>query len=366
MQNLTLGVEEEFLLVDRLTRRPVSRAPMVIRDAAEAWGDQVQTELFESQIEIASRPTAACRELRDELARLRACMARAAHAHACLPVASGTPVLPSEGPLRVTGTERYQEMARRFPGLVTARGNPVCGCHVHIGPLDRPTALTLAAHIRPWLPVLQAVTANSPYAYRRDTGFNSWRFVEYEAWPTVGPPPVLDEGQYLRHVAGLVNRGTVLDRRMLYWYARPSEHVPTLEIRIADVNADLDTVILLAALTRALGATLLDEMAAGPGPPRVPLSRLLLAHELAAAHGISGIGLDPGDGRERPAVDLVHELIERAAPGLDAHGDTEMVEERWRRLRRRGIGATRQRDAFKRLGGLASVVDELAVLTAAS
>ncbi|MGW6568619.1 carboxylate-amine ligase [Streptomyces sp. NPDC054975] len=365
MKRLTMGVEEEFLLVDRATRKPVGRAPLVIHDAVEDLGDQVQTELFESQVEIASRPTASCRDLRHELAQLRAHVAKAAEAHGCLPVATGTPVLPSEGPLSVTCSERYRTMAARFPTLVRAHGNPVCGCHVHIGSFSRATALALAAHIRPWLPVLQAIAGNSPFAYRRDTGFNSWRFVAYEVWPTVGPPPVLDEAQYLEHVARLVSTGTVLDRRMLYWYARPSEHVPTLEVRVADVNADLDTVILLAALTRGLAATLLQDVEAELAPPRTPLTQLLLAHELAAAHGLSGIGLDPETGQERPAVDLVHALIDRAGPGLDAHGDSPMVEEQWQRLRTQGNGAVRQRATYSRLRRFASVVDDVAALTAA-
>ncbi|MFE9561535.1 glutamate-cysteine ligase family protein [Streptomyces sp. NPDC006487] len=98
----------------------------------------------------------------------------------------------------------------------------------------------------PWLPVLQALAAYSPFDRGRDSGYASRRAVEHARWPAVGPAPVLDEAGYEHCAEELVRSGTVLDRRMIYWYARPSEHVPTPEIRVADVNARIGTVVLLA------------------------------------------------------------------------------------------------------------------------
>ncbi|MCZ0978550.1 glutamate-cysteine ligase family protein [Streptomyces diastatochromogenes] len=213
MEILTMGVEEEFVLVDRVTRAPVNRAPEVIRRAGRELGEQVQAEFFNAQVEICTRATASRGDLRDELARLRATVGAAARDVGCMPIACGTPVLPPEEPLTVTDTERYRLMARHFASLVTradgaARDDGlVCGCHVHVGTLDRERALALAQHMRPWLPVLQALAGNSPYAGRRDTGYQSWRAVEHARWPTVGPTPVLDEPQYLAHVARLVRDG---------------------------------------------------------------------------------------------------------------------------------------------------------------
>ncbi|MER7952251.1 YbdK family carboxylate-amine ligase [Streptomyces sp. NPDC096079] len=369
MEILTMGVEEEFVLVDRVTRAPVNRAPEVIRRAVRALGDQVQTEFFNAQVEVCTRATAHRTDLREELSRLRAAVGAAARDARCMPVACGTPVLPPEEPLTVTDTERYRLMARHFASLVTREDGAarddglVCGCHVHIGTLDRVRALGLAQHMRPWLPTLQALAGNSPYAGRHDTGYQSWRAVEHARWPTVGPTPVLDEAQYLAHVARLVSDGTLLDKRMVYWHARPSEHVPTLEIRVADANADLDTVVLLALLVRGLAATLLPRVDASVPPPRVPGPHLLRAHRFAAAQGITGIGLDPVDGRERPAVALLDELIDLARPGLDAAGDTEWVREQWQRIRADGGGAARQRAVFRRHGRLTAVVDALAAAT---
>ncbi|MEX0168306.1 carboxylate-amine ligase [Streptomyces sp. LMG1-1-1.1] len=369
MKILTMGVEEEFVLVDRMTRAPANRAPAVIRRAARQLGEQVQAELFTAQIEICTEPTASRGDLRDELSWLRTVVGKAARQERCMPVACGTPVLPPEVPLTVTDTDRYRLMARRFAPLVT-RGDGtarddglVCGCHVHIGTLDRERALALAQHLRPWLPVLQALAGNSPFAGRRDTGYESWRAVEHARWPTVGPTPVLDEAQYLAHVSRLVEDGTLLDNRMVYWHARPSEHVPTLEVRVADANADLDTVVLLAILVRGLAATLLPRVDASVPPPRVPRASLLRAHRLAAAQGLAGTGLDPSDGRERPAVALVDGLIDFARQGLEATGDLAWVRDQWERIGTDGGGAARQRAVFHRLGRLSAVVDSLAAAT---
>ncbi|MFH8839016.1 YbdK family carboxylate-amine ligase [Streptomyces sp. NPDC017868] len=372
MEILTMGVEEEFVLVDRATRAPVNRAPEVIRRAGRELGEQVQAEFFNAQVEVCTRATASRRELRDELTWLRATVGAAARDLRCRPIACGTPVLPPEEPLTVTDTERYRLMARRFASLVTradgvARDDGlVCGCHVHVGTLDRERALALAQHMRPWLPVLQALAGNSPYAGRRDTGYQSWRAVEHARWPTVGPTPVLDEPQYLAHVARLVSEGTLLDNRMVYWHARPSEHVPTLEIRVADANADLDTVVLLAILVRGLAATLLARVDASVPPPRIPGPTLLRAHRLAAAQGLAGMGLDPVDGLERPAVALLDALLVLARPGLDATGDTDWAYAQWRRIRADGGGAARQRAVFRRHGRFGAVVDALAAATTES
>ncbi|AJF68393.1 carboxylate-amine ligase [Streptomyces vietnamensis] len=372
MKILTMGVEEEFVLVDRATRAPVNRAPEVIRRAGRELGPQLQTEFFNAQVEICTRATASRRDLRDELSRLRATVGAAARDVHCVPIASGTPVLPPEEPLTVTDTERYRLMARRFASLVTrpdgiARDDGlVCGCHIHVGTLDRGRALALAQHMRPWLPVLQALAANSPYARGYDTGYQSRRAVEHARWPTVGPTPMLDEPRYLAHVARLVEDGTLLDDRMVYWHARPSEHVPTLEIRVADTNADLDTVVLLAILVRGLAATLLDRVDARVPPPPVPDPILLRAHRLAAVQGITGNGLDPVDGRERPAAELLEALLVLAQPGLDSAGDTDWAWEQWERIRADGGGAARQRAVFLRHRRFGAVVDALAAATTGS
>ncbi|MGZ9935232.1 carboxylate-amine ligase [Streptomyces sp. NC-S4] len=361
----TVGVEEEFLLVDRRTGLPVARGPHAVRAATAVLGDQVQTEFFGAQVEVCTRPTADLAQLRSELALLRRVMGEAAAGEGCLLVASGTPVVPPESPPTVTPGERYGRMAARWPSLVGSHDGMVCGCHIHVGVTGRGQALALANHMRPWLPTLQALAANSPFSLGRDSGWASRRSVEYARWPGVGPAPLLDEAGYERLADHLVKTGTLLDRRMIYWYARPSEHVPTLEIRVCDVNADLDVVLLLTALVRGLATALLLDIGDGRPPPDVPARRLHAAHRLAARHGPAGEGLDPAGGGPVPALTLAERLLARAAPGLAAAGDLELAEELFRRVRSRGGGAARQRAAYLRRGRLDDVVGALVRATAA-
>ncbi|MFD3472891.1 glutamate--cysteine ligase [Streptomyces sp. NPDC058682] len=360
----TVGVEEEFLLVDRLKGRPAGRGPHVVKAATAVLGEQVQAEFFSAQVEVCTKPTAVLTELRSELSLLRKVLGEAAASEGCRLVAAGTPVIPPGSPPTVTPGERYGRMAARWPALVGSYDGMVCGCHIHVGVTGRGQALALANHMRPWLPALQALAANSPFSLGRDSGWADHRSVEHARWPGVGPAPLLDEAGYESLADHLVTTGALLDRRMIYWYARPSEHVPTLEIRVCDVNADLDVVLLLTALVRGLATVLLREIGDGRPPPDLPAGCLHAAHRLAARHGLAGEGLDPVRGECVPAVTLTERLLARAAPGLAATRDLELAEEAFHRVRSSGGGAARQRAAYLRRERLSEVVGDLIRTTA--
>ncbi|MFD4372890.1 glutamate--cysteine ligase [Streptomyces sp. NPDC058486] len=364
-RKLTVGVEEEFLLVDPRTGRPVPRGPLVVAAAHAVLGGRAQPEFFDAQVEACTRPAVELPDVKAELASTRRVMAEAAAAEGCLLVATGTPAIPPERPPAVTPGERYGRMAARWPSLVGSYEGMVCGCHIHVGVTCRDQALALAHHMRPWLPTLQALAANSPFALGRDTGWASRRAVEHARWPGVGPAPVLDGTGYERLATHLVRSGALLDRRMIYWYARPSEHVPTLEIRVCDVNADLDVVVLLTALVRGLAGALLPEIAEGRPPRPVSDPRLRAAHRMAARQGLAGDGLDCVRGESVPAWTLVELLLARAAPGLAAAGDLVLTEELLDRVRTSGGGAARQRAAYERRGHVSDVVSDLARRTLA-
>ncbi|MFB6634885.1 glutamate--cysteine ligase [Streptomyces sp. NPDC056362] len=365
-ERMTVGVEEEFLLVEQRSGIPMARGPCVVKAARALLGEQAQPEFFGAQVEVCTRPTASLAKLRSELALLRSVMAEAAAAEGCLLVATGTPVVPPDRPLTVTPGERYGRMAARWPWLVGSYDGMVCGCHVHVGVTGRGQALALANHLRPWLPVLQALAANSPFSLGRDTGWASRRSIEHARWPTVGPAPVLDAAGYDRLADHLVRTGVLLDRRMIYWYARPSEHVPTLEVRLCDVNADLNVVVLLAALVRGLATALLSEIADGRPAPRLSSAHLASAHWFAARQGLQGTGLDPVSGERCPATRTVERLLARAEPGLAAAGDLALAEELFDRVRRGGGGAACQRASYLRRGLLSDVVGDLARTTLAA
>ncbi|MFB6617557.1 glutamate--cysteine ligase [Streptomyces sp. NPDC056367] len=359
-----MGVEEEFLLVDKRTRAPVGRADPVIRAASAVLGDQVQDEFYSCMAEVCTRPATTAGDLRAQLSSLRGVLADAAGEAGCRLVASGTAVVPPGDPIPVTDTARYRRMARMFGALVDGSLGIVCGCHVHIGTADRAQALLLANHLRPWLPTLQALAVNSPFAGGRDTGFASRRCLEFGRWPTAGPAPVLDPDTYEDTADALVGSGTLMDRRMIYWFARPSEHVPTVEFRFADVSADLDTTVLIALLLRGLCATVLSEAGAGRPPASVPSALLRAAHGYAARYGATGPALDPFTGTAAPARALTADLVTAAEPGLRAAGDLGEVQALLDGLGRKGTGADRQRSAFRRTRSLEAVVDGLAEATA--
>ncbi|GAA3368587.1 glutamate--cysteine ligase [Streptomyces sannanensis] len=359
----TLGVEEEFLLTDLRTRAVVPCAPVVIKAARDHLGDRIEAEIFPSVVETRTSPVATLDGLAQELRNLRAGLAAAAAQAGCRAVAAGTAVVPPGGPLEITDKARYLRMAAEYGPLVTGDGGAgVCGCHVHIGVADRAEAVQLCNHLRPWLPALQALSANSPFHGGRDSGYASWRTMRWAQWPGTGPAPLLaDAAAYDALLDAMVDSGMMLDRRMVYWYARPSEHFPTVEVRVADVNADPDTVLLLSGLTRALATVLLAGIRRGEPAPDVLDPVLRAAHWRAARDGLRGSGIDPVDGRPRPAVELVDRLVLRATPGLEAAGDLPLVRDLWQRQRKLGCGADRQRAAFRRRGDLRDVVDLLVV-----
>jgi glutamate---cysteine ligase / carboxylate-amine ligase len=222
-------------------------------------------------------------------------------------------------------------------------------------------------HLRIWLPLLQAATSNSPFFDGRDTGHASWRSVLWSRWPTAGPSPHLSSAEeYERTVEGLIASGAMFDQGMLYWYARLSAHVPTVEIRLGDVCPTVDDTLLLAALTRALVSTAVDEVRQGAAPRRVPDWLVAAAHWRAGRDGLDGRAVDVRTGRARPAWELLRAMAEYVRPGLDRHGDTAAADGLLELLASRGTGARRQRERYARSGDLADVMRAAADATPAS
>ncbi|WP_160311678.1 carboxylate-amine ligase [Streptacidiphilus melanogenes] len=361
---LTLGVEEELLLVDPKTGVSMPRAQEVVAKSATRLGDRVGEEFYAAQLEIRTAPAFTAGAVRADLAEARRVCCVAAEGIGGGLVGAGCAVLTTSQPV-VTDAHRYRDIVHRLAPFVRTTDSELSGCHVHLGTLGRGEALALSARLRPWLPVLQALGANSPFAAGHDRGWESWRAAQYVRWPTVGPAPVLDESGYEALVTRMVATGEIRDRQMIYWYARPSERWPTLEIRLCDVNAHLDLDLLLAVLMRGLGTVLMAEIRAGtPWRDHVDDVALLAAHGQAARLGLRGQGVDPATGGRRPLSACLTALVERARPGLRAAGDDLLAADLLGRVRRTGTGADHQRAAYERHGHLRSVVAELAAATA--
>jgi carboxylate-amine ligase len=358
---LTLGVEEEYLLFDAVEPRAVEAVEEVFAEVPEDMRHVVQHELQRTQIEVASPPQLELPEMAAALRGLRRGLADAAERAGARLVAAGAS--PAAGPnARFVDNPRYHRMRERFGDLSPGQG--MCGTHVHVSIPDGETGVQILNHLRPWLPIFQAATANSPLQGGRDTGYASWRSVMWERWPTVGPAPYLESfDQYETMISDLEASGAMLDEGMLYWYARLSARYPTVEIRMGDVTPTVDDVVLLAALARALVSTLLADVREGVPAPNVPHPLLMAAHWRAAHDGLEGVNIDMATREPRPAWRLLRQLFDYVRPELRRHGDLDRATVLMDRLRARGTGAARQRAILAQRGSVADVVDWLARAT---
>ena len=340
---ITLGVEEEFVLLDPSTGATVLAAPELVRMLGGEPG--VRQELMRFQVETATGVCTGLDEVGRELVRLRRLAAAAAAHLGCRLVASGVAPYRTPGLAAVTRQPRYRELARRYGPVVANAGT--CACHVHVGVPSRDLGVQVLARLRPWLAPLLAVTANSPIAGGHDTGWASWRYAIQSRWPTAVPPEVWpDAAAYDTAVRRLIGRGAALDERNVYFLARLSPRYPTVEVRVADVCLDAGTAVLAAGLTRALVATALAEARRGTPVPAAPARQVAAALAAAARHGPSGAGVDPVTGQAADAATLRSRLLDHVYPALSDHDDTETVTGLLRRLDDRGTGGDRQRALF--------------------
>ncbi|WP_129305010.1 glutamate--cysteine ligase [Streptomyces sp. L2] len=354
---LTVGVEEEYLLVDPVSRQLSTRADKVVREAAEELGDRVTTELTRYQIEIRTEPHTRLADLSEDLRRTRSAVARAAARLGLRIISSGTPVLGQHTPPPLTAGARYAQSLAAFRAL--DHEQTVCACHVHIGMPDLTTALQVSNHLRPWLPTLIAISANSPYWDGHDTGYDSWRTLTWGRWPASGPPPYFESAAHFESlVDDLIMSGTLLDRGGLYWDIRPSHHVPTLEIRVADAAPTVNDTVVLAAAVKGLAAAALSALQDGRPAPCPAPELLRAAYWRAARDGVRGQGIDLRTSRLEPADAQVARLWNTVLPAL-IPAETAYVRSARGRLSTAGNGADRQRAAYRRRHSLHDVVDHL-------
>jgi len=357
---ITVGVEEEFVLLDPSTGAVVLAGPELVRLLDGEPG--VQQELMRFQVETGTGVCTGLDEVGGELVRLRRLAAAAAARLGCRLVASGVAPYRTPGLAAVTGQARYRELARRYGRVVAEAGT--CGCHVHVGVPSRDLGVQVLARLRPWLGPLLAVTANSPIAGGHDTGWASWRHVIQSRWPTATPPAVWpDAAAYDAAVRGLIGQGAALDERSVYFLARLSPRYPTVEVRVADVCLDAGTAVLAAGLTRALVATALAEARRGTPVTAAPARQVAAAVTAAARAGLAGPAADPVTGQAVDAPVLRARLLDHVSRALTELGDTETITGLLYRLDQRGTGAGRQRALFTSAASTPAFITALARAT---
>jgi carboxylate-amine ligase len=359
-----VGVEEELFLfdADTLALRPVSGR--ILREDGERYPDddgkiaRIQQELFLEQVETATEPCTTLADLGDQVREGRRRAALDANAYGAVLAAAGSVI---DEPAAMTQKSRYQRMADLHGAI--ARENLICGTHVHVEVADDAEAVRALDRIRPWLPVVLAVSANSPFWYGQDSGYASFRAQVVRRWPTAGPTePFGTPRAYHDAVADLISSGAALDEGMIYFDARLAVKYPTLEIRVADTCTEIADTVLVAALSRAL----VETAATQDGVPEWRSELLRAAAWQASRWGLSRELLDPVHRVLRPAFDVIEALLDHVGAALDAAGDTSTVRDTIKDLHIRGTGSVRQRAAFAHRSAGSDVVRDVIERTRAT
>jgi glutamate---cysteine ligase / carboxylate-amine ligase len=352
----TVGVEEELLLVDPHDGQALAVASAVLDEArdhgGELAGEVLTSELARQQIETNIRPCTSLDELGSELRRWRQVAADAAETRGARVVALATsplPVVPS-----ITPNFRYRKMIDKFG--VTAKQQLTCACHIHVEVASDEEAVAVLDRIRGWLPVLLALSANSPFWQGEDTGYASFRSQVWNRWPSAGPTELWGSAEhYHATVRAMIESDTVLDEGMIYFDARLSRNFPTVEVRVADVCLHTDDAVLLAGLTRALVETAARAWKEDQPPTPLRVELLRLAGWRAARSGLDGSLIDAA-GRPAPAQRVVRALLEHVTPALQDFGEYDVVQDLIGAVLGRGNGSMLQREVRRRGGSLADVV----------
>jgi glutamate---cysteine ligase / carboxylate-amine ligase len=351
----TMGVEEEFHLVDLKSRRLTARAPELLAELSDSY----VAELQRCVVELNSGVVDTLEGLRADLQNHRRVLVDAAAKLGIGVVAAGAVPLSVPAEMQVTQTPRYRQMLADYQLL--AREQLICGTQVHVGIDDRDESVAVANRVAPYVPTLLALSASSPFwADGSDTGYSSGRTLVWQRWPTTGlAAPVSTAAEFDQLVADLVSSGAIADKGMVYFDVRPAIAAPTLELRVCDSCPSVDTIVLIAGLFRALVDREVEGLRAGEPALEVsaPLGRAALWR--AARSGLEGELVDVRGPRGRPAVEVVSELVRLVRPQLEAAGDWQVISELAHRVLMAGTSAARQRRALRRRGRLTDVVDQL-------
>ncbi len=345
----SLGLEEEYLLLEPDTGLPAHHAAEVqeLLEAEPGIGlEEIQRELLSCQIETATSVCQTMPEAESALLRFRRALARAASKVDSIAAATATaPWIPEHYP-ELTDKQRYEDLRVSAPGIVGDQF--VNGLHVHVGIPDQESGIRALNRIRPWIPLLTALSVNSPYWLGRDSGFGSWRVIHYRRWAVQGIPPVFaDVADYERRITRLSGTGAILDRGVLTWVARLSDNFPTLELRACDVQLEARDTVLLGALTRALVVSALGEAQADTPLPDPDPELLDAALWQAARDGMDRHLVDLASAEPVPAEQLLRTFLDHVGPALESEGDLDLVEGSLASIKERGTGSERQRRALR-------------------
>lgn len=347
MDATRFGIEEEFLLLDASALVPLSGSAVVDRARGPAaGGGTITSEYLTCQFECATDPVRALSEAGAQLSRMRGMLADLAPENA-LVAATGAPLAQSGAP-SISSSKHYDDVSTLLGQLT--RQHAVNGLHVHVEVLGDEERVRALRRMRAWLPVLLALSANSPFTYGVASGLASWRSVLIRRLPVSWAPPAFrDADEYHRTVERLVRVGLLPSRSSVSWAVRLSERFDTVEVRVADAQLRVDDALLLAALMRAI--VVADDLT-DAAPPTAELDAALW---LAARHGMQAHLFTP-DGDVEGAWPAVERLLAGIRHTLADLGDAAFVDQHLERLRADGTGSQRQLRAYES-GGVDALAD---------
>jgi glutamate---cysteine ligase / carboxylate-amine ligase len=355
----TVGVEEELLLYVRGTTHlalhgdDLADPEPVAATAGEHPDQTVEHEFKRAQIESATSPQVRMVELREEVEAGRREINRRAAAHDLVLAALATD--PARSVPITTRDDRYQRMVQLYGAV--ADSQLACGLHIHVAVASPDEGVQVIDRLRPWLPGLLALSANSPFHRGRDTEYASYRNVMWGLWPTSGPTDLFGSAAvYRERVHELVRSGAAVDEAMIYFDARLSARYPTVEIRVMDAVPTAAEATLLAALCRGLVDAAADDVRRDRPAPEVSRAMLRAMTWRAARFGLTEQLVRPDGSALADAADVVGELVDHAYEALGRAGDLDLVARGVAHVLETGSGAARQRKAFAQNGSLFDVV----------
>lgn len=369
--DFTIGIEEEYLLVDKDSRDLVHDAPQDLMDECEAeLHSQVSPEFLQCQIEVGTRVCGSVQEARDDLGHLRQTIVKHAGKHNLAPIAASTHPFALWQDQHHTDKERYTMLAKDLQLVV--RRMLISGMHVHVCIEDEDLRIDLFNQLPYFLPHILALSTSSPFWQGRNTGLKSYRLIVFDGLPRTGLPPSFSSyGEYERTANVLVKAGLIEDTTKVWWDLRPSARFPTLEVRICDVCTYLEDAICIAATYRCI-TRMLYRLRRDNQRWR-SYDRFLINENRwrAQRYGFDNGLIDLGRGDVVPYRDLVEEIIELTAPDAEYFGCADEVQHALK-IVDRGTSADRQIRRFDeaKQGGagddeaLQAVVDQLIAETA--
>jgi carboxylate-amine ligase len=356
-EQFTLGIEEEFQIIDPETRELRSHVSEILEDGKTLLGEQVKPEIIQSMIEVGTGICKNIKEARTDIINLRSILSGLVRKKGLVIVAAGTHPFSHWQDQKIFENARYEVIVEE--NQMIARSALTFGLHVHVGIPDPERAIQIMNAVRYMLPHALALSSSSPFWLGVHTGLRSYRSEVFTRMPRSGIPDQFESyASFQRYVALLIETGCIDDGKKIYWDVRPHPFFPTLEFRICDIPTRVDDTIAIAALFQALVAKvnrLLDQNLT------FRLHHKMLIEEnkwRAARYGLDGKMIDFGKGKEVPTRDLIRELLVFVDEVVDGLGSREEIEHIYTILDR-GTSADDQLRVWRETADINAVVDHL-------